>query len=169
MWPPKGYTLAGMPIIVAVIAVVTLSAPFGGASAGAVSLDDGMTIEVTVQVDRSFDVVLARPFSSFEELPPTALSDLGNGSWGGFVELPTAENWSLVFEGFESDGTVSRSDTADLLALGVDRVLIKGEDPLPRGSGFSTATLWLIAAIALVLGSLGALAWWTFSGDETSG
>ncbi len=156
-----------MPIIVAVIATITLSAPFGDASAGAVSLEGGMTIEVTVQVDRSFDVVLARPFSSFEELPPTVLSDLGNGAWGGFVELPTAENWSLVFEGFESDGTVSRSDTADLLALGVDRVLISAVPVAPtRGGGLSRSSLWLAAAVVLILGSLAALAWWTFAGGE---
>ena len=153
--------------IIALIAMVTLSSPFGDATASAIGLDDGMTVEVIVEVDRSFDVVLARPFSSFEELPPTALSDLGNGSWGGFVVLPSAENWSLVFDAFETDGTTFRSDSTDLLAMGVDAVVIAGEPVAPvGGGGFTTSTWWLAAAVVLILGSLGALTWWTFSGDD---
>ena len=152
--------------ILALIAMVTLGAPFGDATAGAISLDNGMTIEVIVEVDRSFDVVIARPFSSFEELPPTALSDLGNGSWGGFVTLPTPENWSILFDAFETDGTTFRSDTTDLLAMGVDKVVIAG-DPLPpaSGAGWPVATVWLALAVVLIFGSLAALTWWTFSGD----
>lgn len=157
-------------MFLALIALVSLASPFGDAEAGAVSIEDGMTIEVTVDVARTFEAVLVRPFSSFEELPPTALNDLGNGSWGGLVELPSAENWSLVFDAFESDGTTFRSDTTDLLALGVDKVVIAGEptEPVDRG-GITSATWWLVAAIALVLAALGALTWWTFAGDPDGG
>ncbi len=160
----------GMLVLLAFIVAATLSPPFGDVSGGAVSLEDGMTVEITVEVDRSFDIVLARPFSSFEELPPTALSDLGNGSWGGFVEFPTAENWSLVFDGFTPNGNSYRSDATDLLAIGVDRVLL-GAEPVAetRRSGIPRSSLWLSVAVALLLGSLVALAWWTFSADEDAG
>ncbi len=154
-----------MPSVLALIALVVLASPFGGATAGAVSVDDGLTIEVTVEVTGAYEVVLARPFSSFQELPPTALSDLGDGTWGGFVTLPTAENWSLVFDAIAADGTAVRSDTVDLLALGVDRVVITGEPTVPAATGLSTATWWLIAAVVLILAALGALTWWTFGGD----
>jgi len=152
--------------ILALIAMVTLGAPFGDATAGAISLDDGMTIEIVVEVDGPFEVVIVRPFSSFEELPPTALSDLGNGSWGGFVTLPTPENWSVLFDAFDPDGTTYRSDTTDLIALGVDRVLIDAPPQAPTGgSSWPVATVWLVLAVVLILGSLAALTWWTFSGD----
>ena len=81
-----------MNLLLALIAVITLSSPFGDAEASAIDLEDGLVIEVIVEVSDTYEAVLARPFSSFEELPPTALVDLGNGTWGGAVELPTA--WS---------------------------------------------------------------------------
>ncbi len=155
-----------MTVLLTLILLVTLASPFGDASAGAVDLDGGMTIEVVVEVDRTFEIVLARPFSSFEELPPTALSDLGNGSWGGFVVLPSAENWNIVFDAFEPDGTTFRSDTTDMLALGVDKAVIEGEPAGPVRTGRSvSSTWWLIAAVVLILAALGALTWWTFGGE----
>jgi len=162
-----GIRFGAMSIVVALIALVLLPSPFGEAEAGAVSLDGGLTIEVVVEADGPFTVVLAQPFSSFEQLPPTALSDLGDGSWGGFVELPTAENWNLVFDAIESDGTTVRSETANLIELGVDRVIVGGEpEESSNSGGFSTGSVWLAVAVVLLLGSLGALAWWTFSGDD---
>jgi hypothetical protein len=156
-----------MSIVVALVALILLPSPFGEAEAEAVSLDDGLTIEVVVDVEGPFTVVLAQPFSSFEQLPPTALANLGDGSWGGFVELPTAQNWSLVFDAFESDGTTVRSQSTNLLELGVDRVIVSGEPEESTDSGgFSAASLWLVLAIVLLLGSLVVLAWWTFSPDD---
>ena len=158
-----------MVFIVALIAMVTLPAPFGGAEAGAISLDEGMTIEVIVEVDGPYTIVLAQPFSSSQQLPPTALSDLGDGSWGGFVQLPSAANWNIVFDAFESDGTTVRSDATTMLELGVDRVVVSGEPVVPQGEGlFSGNSVWLMAAVFLILGALGALAWWTFSGDDST-
>ncbi|GMQ97915.1 MAG: hypothetical protein BMS9Abin17_0418 [Acidimicrobiia bacterium] len=156
-----------MSIAFALVALILLPPPFGEAEAGAVSLDGGLTIEVVVEVDGPFTVVLAQPFSSFEQLPPTALADLGDGSWGGFVKLPTAENWNLVFDAIESDGTTARSGSANLIELGVDKVIVTGEpEESPDSGGFWTGSIWLVLAIVLLLASLGALAWWTFSGDD---
>jgi len=165
--PQIGISFAAMPIVVAVVALILLPPPFGEAQAEAVSLGDGLTIEVVVEVNGPFTVVLARPFSAFEQLPPTALSDLGDGTWGGFIELPTAENWGLVFDAFESDGTTVRSQATNLGELGVDRVIVAGEPEQPVITiGFSTAVAWLVVALVLLLSSLGALAWWTFSRDD---
>lgn len=156
-----------MSVVLALVALIALSPPFGEAEAGAVSLDGGLTVEVVVEVDGPFTVVLAQPFSSFAELPPTALADLGDGSWGGFVELPTAENWNLVFDAFESDGTTVRSDATNLIELGVDKVIVTGEPEESNDSGgFSAGSIWLAVAVVLLLSSLGALAWWTFSADS---
>jgi len=156
-----------MSLAVALIALILLPAPFGEAEAGAVSLDGGLTIEVVVEADGPFTVVLAQPFSSFEQLPPTALADLGDGTWGGFVKLPTAENWNLVFDAFESDGTTVRSGSTNLIELGVDRVIVTGEPEESSVSrGFSTGSIWLAVAVVLLVVSLAALAWWTFSGDD---
>jgi hypothetical protein len=146
---------------------VTLTPPFGVAEGSAVSDVGGLTVEMSVEVTRSTDVVLVRPFSSFEELPPTALRNRGDGTWGGFVVLPTADNWSIVFELIDADGSTVRSDTTDLITLGVDPVVVAGEPttPIPRET-INATTWWLIGAVVLALGAIGALAWWTFSNDE---
>ncbi|MGI9585619.1 MAG: hypothetical protein ACR2N7_08525 [Acidimicrobiia bacterium] len=147
---------------------VTLAPPFGVAEAAAVSDADGLTVEVSVELTRSTDVVLVRPFSSFEELPPTALRDRGDGTWGGLVVLPTADNWSIVFELIDPDGSTVRSDTTDLIEMGVDPVVVAGEPttPIPRET-INATTWWLVGAVLLALAAIGALVWWAFSSDES--
>ena len=155
-----------MLAITSILLAVALSAPFGQADASAVDDREGLTVEVSVEVTGSFEVVIVRPFSSFEELPPTALIDRGDGTWGGTVRLPTAEDWSVVFDAIEPGGEAKRSDTTTLSAMGVDPVVVSGppDEPLP-GRPIPATTWWLIAGIVLALGALGVLAWWTFSGD----
>ena len=155
-----------MPYLAAVIAMVVLTSPFGVAEGAAVSDDIGLTVEVTVKVDKTFEAVLVRPFSSFEELPPTALIAIDAETWGGFVTFPSAENWSMVFDGLEADGTASRSDTVTLTDIGVDPLVVAGEPaPLPQPT-IDSSTWWLIGAMVTALAALGALAWWTFSSDD---
>ncbi|MFV1971349.1 MAG: hypothetical protein ACC683_10150, partial [Acidimicrobiia bacterium] len=100
-----------MPYLLAVLVMVVLAPPFGAVEGKAVSDEAGLTVEITVEVDRTFEAVLVRPFSSFEELPPTALVAIDADTWGGQVTFPTAENWSIVFDGLEAEGEASRSDT----------------------------------------------------------
>ena len=132
----------------------------------------GLTVEITVEVDKTFEVVLVRPFSSFEELPPTSLVAADAETWRGLVTFPSAEDWSIVFEGLEADGTASRSDTVTLTAIGVDPLVVAGEpSPLPSRS-IARSTWWLIGAMITAVAALGVLAWWTFapdSPDEDSG
>lgn len=156
----------GMLAIAFVVASVVLSPPFGPAEASAVDDTDGLTIEIQVAVSGPWEAVLARPFSSFEELAPTALVDRGDGTWGALVRLPTAEDWSLVFDAIDPEGEAIRSDTASLTELGVDPVVVAGppdgalpSEPVPA------STWWLVAGIALAFAALGALAWWTFASD----
>ena len=112
---------------------------------------------------------LILPFSTFEELPPTALRNLGDGRWGGVVVLPTAEDWFVVFEAIAPDGETTRSDTTTLVELGVDPVVVSGEPEAPVGSSIPTSTWWLIIGAVVGIAALAALAWWTFSPDGGQG
>lgn len=156
-----------MPAFAALIVAVVLTAPFGDATAAAIDIDDGLTIDVVVEVDGTYEAVLFRPFSSFEELAPTALRNLGGNEWGGAVALPTAEDWFVVFDAIEPDGTSIRSDTTSLSDLGVDPVVLAGEPEAAVSRSIDDSTWWLIAGSVLALAALGALAWWTFSDDKT--
>lgn len=155
-----------MPYVLAVIAIVVLVSPFGVVEGRAVDDENGLTVEITVEVDETFEAVLIRPFSSFEEIPPTALAPLDDDTWGGFVTFPTAENWLIVFDAHDSEGTATRSESMSLTDIGVDPLVIAGEPaPLP-GRGLDSTTWWLIGAVTAALAALAALAWWTFAADS---
>lgn len=154
-----------MTHVLAVIAIVILASPFGAVEGKAVDDEHGLTVEITVDVDETFEAVLIRPFSSFEEIPPTALAPLDDDTWGGSVTFPTAEDWLIVFDAHDSDGTATRSESMTLTDIGVDPLVVAGEPaPLP-GRGLDSTTWWLIGAVAAALAALAALAWWTFAGD----
>ncbi len=155
-----------MPYVSAIIAALVLASPFGAVEGKAVSDEAGLTVEITVEVDKTFEAVLVRPFSSFEELPPTSLVALDADTWGGLVTFPSSEDWSLVFDGLEADGTATRSDAMTLTAIGVDPLVVSGDSaPLPR-RGIDTSTWWLIGGMVAALGALAVLAWWTFAPEE---
>lgn len=151
-----------MLAVLVVLASVLLASPFGEATATALSDDEGLELEITVEMDRSFEAVLVRPFSSFEELEPTAMIDRGDGVWGARVVVPSATNWSIVFDAIASDGETNRSETTNLLELGVDPVVLEG-DPVPTpSSSWSSTTMWLVLGAGLGLAALASLAWWAF-------
>ena len=168
---------AGVHWFLLLIASVTLSSPFGEATATAVGLEDGLEVVVTIEMDESFEAVLIRPFSSFEELDPTAMVFREDGEWGADLVLPSAENWSIVFDAIRSDGTWERSDATDLVEMGVDPVVVGSQPaPPPAPEESSTTTWWLVGGAVLGLAALGALAWWAFmpsrgpeSASETEG
>jgi hypothetical protein len=75
-----------------------------------------------------------------------------------------------VFDAIDPDGEAFRSDTTSLTALGVDPVVVAGPPAAPVPSrGIDASTQWLIAAVLLAAGALGALAWWTFAGAGDHG
>lgn len=127
--------------------------------------DVGLTVEITVKVDRTFEAVLVRPFSSFEELPPIALVAIDADTWGGDVTFPTSEDWSLVFDGLEAEGEAFRSIAVTLIEIGVDPLVVAGEPARLPGRSLDASTWWLIGAMVFALAALGALAWWTFAPD----
>jgi hypothetical protein len=155
-----------MPFLLAIVAAVVLTSPFGAVEGKAVSDVGGLTVEITVEVDKTFEAVLVRPFSPFEELPPTSLLAVDADTWRGLVTFPSAEDWSIVFDGIEADGTASRSDTATLTDIGVDPLVVAGEpSPLPRRS-IARSTWWLIGGMIAAVAALAVLAWWTFAPDQ---
>ena len=156
-----------MPFLLVIIAVVVLTSPFGVTEGKAVSDENGLTVEITVEVDETFEAVLIRPFSSFEEIPPTALAPLDNDTWGGSVTFPTAENWFIVFDAHDSIGTATRSESMTLTDIGVDPLVAAGEPVERPGRSLDSSTWWLIGAVVAVLAALAILGWWTFSdGNE---
>jgi hypothetical protein len=154
-----------VPYLVAILTIMVLAPPFGAVEGKAVADDRGLTVEITVEVDRTFEAVLVRPFSSFEELPPTALIPIGNAKWGGLVTFPTPEDWSFVFDGLEAEGEAARSEAMTLTDIGVDPLVVADEPARLPGRSLDTSTWWLIAAMVLALAALSALAWWTFTPD----
>jgi hypothetical protein len=156
---------------------VTLSPPFVTAEARATSVGaDGMVLEVYVEISDSALVVLARGVGRFDELAPVALTQLGEGRWGGIVEIPIIEDIRLGFEIIRPDGgSAVVSDLHLLSELGVDPAVFgvgqptttlapsAGQEP---GSGDpSTAPIWLgVGAGASALALL--LVWWLW-GDRS--
>ncbi|MEN8041442.1 MAG: hypothetical protein ABFR95_08055, partial [Actinomycetota bacterium] len=154
--------------VFSLIAILVLSSPFGVVEGRAVDDTNGLGVEISVEVDRTFEAVLVRPFSSFEELPPTALTPMDDGTWAGYVLFPTAEDWQIVFDAFEAEGETFRSESVTLTDIGVDPLVVAGEPAEPVNEGFDRSTLWLVGGIGLALAALAALTYWTFAEDERS-
>ena len=155
-----------------IVASVLLSSPFGEATATAIEeTDAGLAVAMTIEMGEDFETILVRPFSSFDELEPTAMVARGDGEWGAVVTVPTAENWSIVFDAVRADGTWERSEATDLIELGVDPIVLgTGEPaPIPSSDPIPSSTWWLIGAAVLGIAAIGALAWWAFmpsKGDD---
>lgn len=158
-----------MSFIIALLAGVVLASPFGVAEASAIDNSHGLTVEMTVAYDPSATAVIVRPFSDYEELPPTAMTLREDGTWIAWVVLPTSQNWKIGFEGFPAKGGSELSETTDLLAMGVDAVVLTSPDPapLPPKPLIPEGSFWLIVGALLAVAALGALAWWTFSDHAT--
>ncbi len=153
--------------LIGILAAVTLASPFGAAEGSAIDDSQGLTVEITVAYDGSAEAVIVRPFSDYEELPPTAMTPQGDGTWIGWVVLPTAQNWQIAFEGFPAGGGSDISETTDLIALGVDPIGIDSDvtAPLPSKPLIPQGSWWLIIAVVVGLTALCALAYWVFSPD----
>ena len=165
-----------MPTLLAILAAVLLTPPFGTATATAIDDSDGLTVEVTVEYTGEAVAVIARPFSDYEELPPTALVQSPDGVWIGWVELPTAQNWQIAFEAFEQDGVAALSEGSTLVELGVDAIVIASEveGPLPSKPLLPAGSIWLIVGVVSMVAALVLLSFWTFgslgdSGDDEEG
>ena len=150
---------------------VTLAPPFGEAEARAVEAGFGLVVEVTVAVEDGASAVLVRGIGVTGELDPVALSDLGDGRWGGRLNLDGKENIQVAFEAIRVDDDAVISDLHTLEELGVDPAVL-GEarstvdTTAPRGS--SGSGWWLVLAAAAGFSAVLLVAIWAIrSGQRT--
>lgn len=112
---------------------VTLAPPFGGAQATAVEVGSGLRLEVVVEVSAPAIAVLVRGIGDGgSALPPVALSDRGDGTWSGIVDLPVAENIRIGFELIPESGPATVSGLHTLVELGVDVAVFRLGVPAPE-------------------------------------
>ena len=143
-----------------------LGGPFGEAEATAVSVDP-FVVELVVEVNRPASAVVARPVGVGGELGALALSDFGDGRWGGILELSAVEDVEIVFELFEPDGGSFRSDPVTLRRLGVDRAIFDLDRPrVPAEARFDMGPVWLAVAIVAGVGALGLVAAWALRDED---
>jgi len=154
-------------LLAGLILLLPLSAPFGEASATATSTDGGLRFEVSVEVEGDYVAVVVRGVGSgAAQLPPVALSDQGDGTWVGIVQMPVVENILIGFEAIPESGAAAVSELHRLTDLGVDRAVfgsgqpattsVEEDEPLVSVEGRRWGWLGLAAGAA----ALTALAFW---------
>ncbi len=117
-------------LIAALLVALPLSAPFGEATATATSLDDGLWLDVSIEVEGSPVAVIVRGLAPGDsELPPVALADRGDGRWEGIVHLPVVENILMGFEIIPASGPATVSEVHTLTELGVDSAIFSIDNP----------------------------------------
>jgi hypothetical protein len=153
---------------------VTLAPPFGRAEVTAVPAPgEGLRLEVAVEVSQSAVAVLVRGVGTGDELPPVALSDQGDGTWLGIVDLPEVENILMGFELIPAEGPATVSDLHTLVELGVDEVVFVDEADPEASASVETVSAadvadddeegveWIWLALAAGAAGLALLLWWT--------
>lgn len=164
-------------VIAAILFLLPLSPPFGEATATATSVEDGLRLEVSVEVEGSPVAVVVRGVGSgLAELPPVALASKGDGVWAGIVEVPIVENILLGFESIPTRGPATVSELHTLTELGVDSAVFEvdrpvtefgadDDDPLVTAEGRRWGWLGLAAGAA----ALTLLAFWAIGSVRGSG
>ena len=150
-----------IPVLLAMLAAVTLSPPFGEASATAVEDGSYIAVTVTVAIDPGYEA----EFTVVHVLNPDGQETftLGEASpgvhVGTFTILPF--NRALVFEvGREGESQLSK--TVSLVDLGVDVDLLQTTFA-PSGSPATGAREWgWLALGTAALAAAAVLAWWAW-------
>ncbi len=152
--------------LAALLLLIPLAAPFGEATATATAVDDGLRLEVSVEVEGSPVAVVVRGVASGNaELPPVALGNKGDGLWAGIVELPVVENIRMGFEIIPERGPGVVSELHTLTELGVDRAIFALDDA-PTGFGEASPLVteegrrWGWLALAAAAAALMLIALW---------
>jgi len=167
-------------LLAVALLLLPLSAPFGAASATATSVEDGLQLEVSVEVHGDFVAVLVRGRGEGgSDLPPVALGDKGGGTWAGIVQLPVVDNILVGFEAIPSGGGEAViSELHSLTELGVDRAVFEVDNPQSSFGEDDNAPLvspegrrWGWLGLAAGAAALTVLALWTIGsvrGDRDS-
>lgn len=146
-------------LLVAILTTVTLTSPFGEASATAVP--NGGYIEVTVSVE--VDTFPAPDFVVIHVLRQDAQDTFSLGLVGdGVYETSffvNPSNRAVSFEAGWGDGNFALSQITSLAALGVDPALLAETFETP-GLGSSDNTRWGWLALAAGAMALLAMVWW---------
>ncbi len=156
-----------IPVLLAIMAAVTLSPPFGEASATAVKDGSYIAVTVTVAVDPGYEA----EYAVVHVLNPDGQETftLGEASPGVHVGTFTIQpfNRALAFEvGKEAESQLSR--TVSLVDLGVDVDLLKTTFT-PSGSPATDTRKWGWLALATAaLAAAAALAWWAWPRREVT-
>jgi hypothetical protein len=164
-----------MVLLAVFMMFLPLDSPFVDATATAASVDDGMRLEVFVEVEGTPTAVLVRGVGAGNlEMPPVALADRGDGRWEGIVEVPVVENIRLGFEFIPVRGEALVSELHTLTDLGVDRAIFVGE-PVPAAPveeetpGTPGGRRWGWLGLAAGAAALAMVALWTASSGGSSG
>ncbi len=117
-------------MIVALLLALPLGTPFGEATATATSVNDGLRLDVFVEVQGSPVAVVVRGVGTgAAELEPVALADRGDGVWQGIVELQVIDNILMGFEFIPERGPVTMSEMHPLTEYGVDSAVFSMDNP----------------------------------------
>ncbi len=168
--PTSDGIVVAMPLLLALLLTIQLGAPFGDADAKAVSMDGDFVVEVSVEAPPGPDAVLARIIDAGRELPPVALSPLGDGRYGGLLTFAEVRDVRVAFEARLGVDVVT-SDLVTLTDLGVDPVVFDGLVPAQTVTGSDDgdagpSSLPLVLGVLLAVASLAALAVWARSVDK---
>ena len=162
-----------MPLLLILLFSVTLSAPFGEASAKLVGFTPTeVTVEVSVEVVEGAAIVLMRGVDvAGNELDPVALISRGDGTWGAVVELPARSDLRLLFELIPERGASRLSEASSLANLGIDPELLTLVDrPEPAEEETTGPGLaWIVVAVVAALAALGLIVFWSRSGVADPG
>jgi len=158
-----------MPLLLILLLNVTLSPPFGDASARLIGFtSERVTIELSVETLEPTALVLVRGVDvSKQELDPIAMSQREeDGTWGAVVELPARRDLRLAFELIPPSGPSVLSAASSLAELGIDPDRLTLVDPPPSpepdgGSGPPVGLPWIIVACVAGLLALVLLMLWS--------
>lgn len=160
-----------MPLLIAMLLAVTLSPPFGAASADLIGFTPQVvTVEVSVEIVQPAALVLMRGEDvAGTELQPVALLRREDGTWGAVVELPARRDIRIVFELIPERGASVLSEPSGLIDLGISSERLTLVDPpeIVEGSSSVDGLPWIILGALAAFAALGLLLLWVRLGRDT--
>lgn len=159
-------------ILLGIVVALVLSFPFGNVEATALSTSGGLQFEVVVEVFEPASAVLVRGVGPVDELPPVALVERGDGTWGGLVQMPVVEDILIGFELIPVGNSSSQvSGLHRLSELGVDPAIFetgRTSPPVVIVESTQESNGWLWLAGGVVAGGLALVLLWVWAEPNRS-